>query len=101
MRDQEPIIGSYIDLLIHQLHKHSVVRPIDVTDEKGYKKDSLQVGAPKPVDLINWYNWTASDIIGGLASGEPLGCLEGGAYGPFVDQLNIPKPSSTASHFSC
>ncbi|KAH8880467.1 cytochrome P450 [Thozetella sp. PMI_491] len=89
MRGQEPIIGSYIDLLMHQLHKQCVVRQIDTMDENGKKKANLQVGAPKSLDLTNWYNWTAFDVIGDLTFGEPFGCLERGAYDPFVGQLNI------------
>lgn len=89
MRGQEPIIGGYIDLLIHQLHNQSVVRSIDITDENGNNKAELQVGARKPVNLTNWYNWTAFDVIGDLTFGEPFGCLERGAYDPFVGQLNI------------
>jgi hypothetical protein len=30
----------------------------------------------KPINSVNWYNFTTFDIIGDLTFGEPFGCLE-------------------------
>lgn len=51
VREQQPIIQGYIDLLIRRLR------------EKG------EDGA-KPLDMAAWYNFTTFDIIGDLAFGE-------------------------------
>jgi hypothetical protein len=67
MREQEPIIVGYIDLLVQRLHEHC---------GKGADK--------KPMDMTAWYNWTTFDIIGDLAFGEPFGCLEQARYHPWV-----------------
>ncbi|KAH8900750.1 putative cytochrome P450 monooxygenase [Thozetella sp. PMI_491] len=87
MREQEPVIGGYISLLIHQLRANSVVRPIDSIGKEGEKRPDVEIGAPKPVDMTAWFNWTTFDVIGDLAFGEPFGCLERGIYDPFVAQL--------------
>lgn len=87
MRDQESVIGGYIDVLIHQLRANSVVRPVDAMGEDGEKRPGAKIGAPKAVDMTAWYNWTTFDVIGDLAFGEPFGCLERGAYDSFVSQL--------------
>lgn len=51
MREQQPLIKGYIDLLIRRLREHG---------EDG----------KKPVDLAAWYNFTTFDVIGDLAFGE-------------------------------
>ena len=65
MREQEPIIGEYIDLFIRRLHENAAE-------------------GKKPVDIMSWYNFTTFDVIGDLAFGEPFGCLENSKYHPFV-----------------
>ncbi|KAJ5643138.1 cytochrome P450 monooxygenase [Penicillium longicatenatum] len=65
MREQEPLIRVYIDLLIRRLH------------------ENCAAGA-KAIDLTAWYNWTTFDIIGDLAFGEPFGCLQNSEYHPYV-----------------
>lgn len=65
IREQEPIIGEYIDLFIRRFHEHAQ-------------------GGRKPVDIMSWYNFTTFDVSGDLAFGEPFGCLEKGEYHPFV-----------------
>ncbi|KAL5358523.1 cytochrome P450 [Aspergillus floccosus] len=64
MRDQEPLIRQYVDLLIRKLREHSV--------------------GGQPVSLSDWYNYTTFDIIGDLAFGEPFGCLEGSNYDGWI-----------------
>lgn len=65
MREQEPVIKGYIDLLIRRLH------------------ENCARGA-KAVDLGAWYNFATFDIIGDLAFGEPFDCLKNSAYHPYV-----------------
>lgn len=57
MRDQEPMIRGYVDILLERLHELC---------ESG-----------TPVILSDWYNYATFDIIGDLAFGEPFGCLQG------------------------
>lgn len=57
MRDQEPMIRGYVDILLQRLHEFC---------ESG-----------TPVILSDWYNYATFDIIGDLAFGEPFGCLQG------------------------
>lgn len=49
MREQQPIIKSYVDLLIRRLRENC---------------------AKGPVDIMSWYNYTTFDVIGDLAFGE-------------------------------
>ncbi|KAJ5272819.1 cytochrome P450 monooxygenase [Penicillium angulare] len=65
MRDQEPLIKVYFDLLIQRLH------------------ENCAAGA-ETINLTAWYNWTTFDIIGDLAFGEPFGCLQNSEYHPYV-----------------
>lgn len=65
MREQEPVIKGYIDLLIQRLHEN----------------------CETAVDLAAWYNFTTFDIIGDLAFGEPFDCLKNSAYHPYVRMI--------------
>lgn len=65
LRAQEGILTCYIDQLINAL------------DSK----------AGTVVNLKEWLEWTAFDIIGDLAFGEPFGCLSNGMYHPWVALL--------------
>ncbi|KAF2971803.1 hypothetical protein GQX73_g1680 [Xylaria multiplex] len=66
MREQEPIIGSYVDLLVRRL------------------KDATQKNSSQ--NLREWYNYTTFDIIGDLSFGSDGGfrCLQGSDYHPWV-----------------
>jgi averantin hydroxylase len=55
MREQQPIIQSYIDMLVDGLRFNA--------------KEGSQ-------DMVKWFNWTTFDVIGRLAFGEDFGCLE-------------------------
>jgi cytochrome P450 len=68
MRAQEPIIGSYVDLLVQRLGEHSE-------------------GGTKPVDMRAWLNFATFDIIGNLGFGSDFGCLEKSYYHPWVDAI--------------
>ncbi|KAI9875449.1 MAG: hypothetical protein M1830_008463 [Pleopsidium flavum] len=69
LREQEPLITSYIDLLISKLHQ--------------------QVQGPNEgkVDIVRWYNYTTFDIIGDLAFGEAFGCLKNKEYHSWVAMI--------------
>jgi hypothetical protein len=54
LREQEPIMKKYFDLLIQRLHENCA----------------------KPVDIVQWYNSTTFDIVGDLLFGESYECLE-------------------------
>ncbi|KAB8263697.1 cytochrome P450 [Aspergillus pseudonomiae] len=67
MRDQEPMIRGYVDLLLQRLCK---------------------VGCgEKAVDLSAWYNYTTFDIIGDLSFGESFGCLKGSSYVEWIESI--------------
>lgn len=62
IREQEPLVTQYFDLLIEKL-KHQIEGP-----------------AQGKIDIMSWYNFTTFDIIGDLAFGEPFYALENGEY---------------------
>ncbi|KAJ9138730.1 Isotrichodermin C-15 hydroxylase [Coniochaeta hoffmannii] len=62
LRDQEPLIRQYVDLLVQRLAE---------------RKDS-------PVDLWAWLNYTTFDLIGDLTFGEPFGCLREAKFHPWI-----------------
>ncbi|KAJ3567496.1 hypothetical protein NPX13_g6746 [Xylaria arbuscula] len=66
MRAQEPIIGSYVDLLVSRLRE-------------AVQTESLQ-------NMLEWYTWTTFDIIGDLSFGVEggFGCLRNNNYHPWV-----------------
>ncbi|TVY81083.1 Cytochrome P450 monooxygenase aclL [Lachnellula suecica] len=66
LRAQEPLIQSYIELLISKL------------------KEQVDGSSQGTVNISNWLNFVTFDIIGDLASGEPFGCLETGLIHPWV-----------------
>ncbi|KAK6603848.1 cytochrome P450 [Botrytis cinerea] len=67
LREQEPIVQGYTQLLIDQLKEES---------KKG-----------KTVDMVSWYNFFTFDVIGDLAFGEPFGCLTSSSYHPWVKMI--------------
>ena len=67
MREQQPIIRKYIDLLIQRLHENC--------------------DGGKPLNIAAWYNYTTFDVIGDLSFGEPFGCLEESDYHPWVKMI--------------
>lgn len=71
MRAQEPILQRYVDLLVRRLRE-------------GCEGGGGGGGSNKPVDMVQWLNFTVFDLIGDLAFGESFGCLESSAYHPWV-----------------
>ena len=69
IREQEPLITQYFDLLIDKLNQ--------------------QIEGPDHgvVDVTAWYNFTTFDIIGDLAFGEPFGALEAGSYHVWIKNV--------------
>lgn len=66
MRGQEPIIGSYVDLLMQRLHENA------------------HTGA---LNMREWYNWTTFDIIGNLGFGSDFECLKHSTYHPWTRMI--------------
>jgi cytochrome P450 len=67
LRSQEPLIMSYVNLLIHRLEEHA---------EKSME-----------VDIVRWYNYTTFDIISDLSFGESLYCLRDSQYHKWVNMV--------------
>lgn len=65
MREQEPLIQQYVDLLIKRLHEQC---------EHGKRALNLEA----------WYNWTTFDVVGDLVFGQSFQCLENVDYHPWV-----------------
>ena len=63
MREQEPLIAGYVDLLI-----------------KG-----LQERTATPQDMMTWYNWTTFDLIGDLTFNESFDCLKKAETHPWIE----------------
>ena len=70
LRVHEPLITSYIDLLINRLRQKATAPE---TEGKG-----------AVVDIVSWYNYTSFDIIGDLTLGESFNCLKESALHPWV-----------------
>ncbi|KAI5863432.1 putative cytochrome P450 [Durotheca rogersii] len=66
MRQQEPLIMQYVDLLLDRLHR-------ECSDGK------------KKLNMEAWYNWTTFDIVGDLVFGQSFNCLEDVANHPWID----------------
>ncbi|CAO1597111.1 hypothetical protein XANCAGTX0491_000936 [Xanthoria calcicola] len=68
LREQETILQTHVNNLI-----------------AGLRKQCQEFGGK--ADLSKWFNWTAFDIIGDLAFGEPFDCLKETTYQPWVAML--------------
>ena len=69
LREQEPLISTYFELLIQRLEE--------------------QVDGPAKgrVDMVKWYNFTTFDIIGDLALGESFGALQQRDYHVWIRNI--------------
>lgn len=67
MRDQEPIIRGYVDLLLQRLLEKS--------------------NDGQPVVISDWFNYTTFDIIGDLVFGEPFECLGSSKYDGWIKSI--------------
>lgn len=62
---QQPLIMSYVDLLIQRLKEN----------------------AAQPQNMVAWYNWTTFDIIGDLTFGESFHGLRDQRWHPWVEAI--------------
>lgn len=69
LREQEPLITRYLDLLIGKLY-----------DQARYPEHCT-------VDLVSWYNFTTFDILGDLCFDESFGALAKGQYHSWVANI--------------
>lgn len=67
LRSQEPIVDSYIKLLICKLH--------------------AKARSATPVDIMSYINFTTFDILGDLCFGESFGALEAETYNEWMANL--------------
>ncbi|KAL7916750.1 putative cytochrome P450 oxygenase [Trichoderma velutinum] len=67
LRDQEPTLKSYVNLLIQKLHGIA--------------------SSGQPTDMVRWLNYTTFDLIGDLAIGTSFGCLRDSQYHSWVRNL--------------
>lgn len=72
MRQQEPLIARYVDLLLRRLHEIC-----NNSDGGGKKRES-------PLNIEAWYNYATFDVVGELVFGHPFGCLERSDYHPWI-----------------
>ncbi|MCJ1392220.1 hypothetical protein MMC18_005087 [Xylographa bjoerkii] len=71
LRGQEPLLQSYVDLLIARLRE----------------KAKTSANHTANVDIVQWFNFTTFDITGDLSFGESFHCLENGIYHPWISML--------------
>ena len=69
LHEQEPIIQGHVDTLIENLHNHIV-------------------HSSQTVDLVDWFNYVAFDIVADLSFGEPFDTLNDSLYRPWVKTLS-------------
>ncbi|KAL2817755.1 cytochrome P450 [Aspergillus cavernicola] len=77
LRDQEPFVKAYVDLLIQRLRDLAPKTTTTTTTT------TTQI-TPRTIDLVEWYNFTTFDIIGDLAIGQSFHCLRDSAYHAWV-----------------
>ncbi|KAB8337298.1 hypothetical protein FH972_021599 [Carpinus fangiana] len=66
LREQQPLLNGWVDKLIGRLH--------------GASKEQT-------CDMVKWYNYTTLDIIGDLAFGDNLGCLDSDTLHPWIASI--------------
>lgn len=69
VREQEPLIMSFVDLLIQRL------------------KTQIEGETEGEVDLVQWYNFATFDIIGDLALGQSFNSLQAGKYHDWIASI--------------
>jgi cytochrome P450 len=76
--EQESIIQGYIDQLINKINGR-IAREAEA-EGKGTGKTTL--------DVVEWINYVAFDIIGDLTWGSSFGCLDGLTYHPWIQTVS-------------
>ncbi|MCJ1432335.1 hypothetical protein MMC27_001691 [Xylographa pallens] len=69
MREQEPLITQYMNMLIRKLH------------------DEIRGPAHGMIDIARWYNLTTFDVVADLCFGESFHALETGVQDPWVSNI--------------
>lgn len=69
LREQEPLLKYYTDLLVEKL------------------KDASGGNPAKGVDVVSFFNFTTFDIMADLTFGEPLHLLDNMAFNPWVRNI--------------
>lgn len=75
LKAQEPIVQTYVDLLIQRLRERAAASP-----EAGSEKWGV-------LDIVPWLNFTTFDIFGDLGFGESFDCLQHSKYHPWIALL--------------
>jgi cytochrome P450 len=73
LRTQEPVIIKYAMCFMEKLQEIAAAQGND--------------GAGANINMNDWANFFAFDLVGDLAMGESFGCMEGSAYHPWVNML--------------
>ena len=73
LKAQEPIIESYVDLLISQLTNKATML-------KSPRNEVV-------LNMLDWYNYMVFDVIGDLGFGEPFNCLRDSTLNPWIEML--------------
>jgi cytochrome P450 len=99
LRQQEPLLQSYVDLLVQRLGEHGAEgKAVDI-----YAWYSTQHLIPKP-PLADLTDYATFDIITDLAFGEPLYCLRDSAHHTWVSlayaSVKASSPQSTRNKYA-
>ncbi|KKY25486.1 putative toxin biosynthesis cytochrome p450 [Phaeomoniella chlamydospora] len=85
LKEQEPLIQEYIDLLISRL------------------REQIQSPANGKVDIKSWFNFVTFDIMGDLVFGESFNCLTDSVLHPWIgiifDSIKVVCLIGAANHF--
>lgn len=68
LRQQEPVIKGYVDILISKLHQQTETET-------------------RSIDMVSWYSFTTFDIIRDLAFGESFDCLKNAHYHEWISMI--------------
>lgn len=77
LRAQEPIIKSYVNLLIQRLREHCGAGKGAAADDDDNK----------PLNMVSWYNFATFDIVGDMAFGESFSFLQNSTYNRWVSYI--------------
>ncbi|MCJ1373424.1 hypothetical protein MMC20_004652 [Loxospora ochrophaea] len=76
IREQEPIIQSYIDKLMNRFHQSAKTTTRSSGQEAVVTSGNL--------NIVEWFNYTTFDIISDLGWGTSFRCLETAEYHPWI-----------------
>lgn len=96
LREQEPIIKGYVDLMMKRLKERC---PPPATSDESKGPDDSASTTRKVFDMRHWFNFITFDVIGDMAFGEPFGCLEKGELDERVAYLEKGLSTGAAQYF--